>query len=547
MNPPTDIPSWLEGLGLGELAPVFEENHITPDVLPDLTADDLREMGITSLGHRKKLLAALAGLNTPEATIAPSHRPNRTTGTDPEPTPNRLPNRTRTDSRTERRTRPPRRPQVQAGPALGAVESGRPRRRGSRGARAGAGHAGTGAPTLPVPTGRKSRRKAFSGAFLLASVAVHLLLGVGAVYWVVQKIEAKRKLQFASGPPTANPSKRALEHKVSLQKKKNAGGSPAQARRIAVTGLASKITLPEMPAVPTTSTQLVAGRMAGMGGAGFGSGLGFGNGSGMGVGGAGAGGLGLTMFGARGGAGLTGTFYDLKRDKNGKGNGVRANREFYTKVLKKFTSGATWKMPASVSCYTGKSRLVAKAFIFPAIPDDEAGKAFGEPNAGPGMWIAHYSGSVKSPVSGRYRFVGWGDNLLAVRLGSKTVLDASDVNYLGDKNVSGRRGSVSFPKKGGTPLLNGSWFTLTADSTITIDVILGDEGGIFCAGLLLEKEGDRPGTASTISPTCPIFLAGPLGLQEKRLYDNYVSSKALNGPVFNSVSGGGNPLDVLKQ
>ena len=363
---------------------------------------------------------------------------------------------------------------------------------------------------------------------------------------MVQKIETKRKLQFASGPPTANPSKRALEHKVSLQKKKNAGGSPAQARRIAVTGLASKITLPDMPNVPTTSTQFVAGRMAGMGGAGFGSGLGFGNGSGMGVGGMGGGGLGLTMFGARGGAGLIGTFYDLKRDRNGKPSGVGKDRDTYTKIIKKFTSGPTWKMPASVNCYTGKSKLVAKAFIFPAIPDDEAGKSFGEPNAGPGMWIAHYSGSVKSPVSGKYRFVGWGDNLLAVHLGSQSVLDASDINYLGSKSISQSRGSVSFPKKGGTPVFAGSWFTLTAGSTMTIDVILGDEGGIFCAGLLLEKEGERPDTGKHDIPALPIFLAGPLGIQEKRLYDNYVPNKALNGPVFNSVSGGGNPLDILK-
>ena len=536
MNPPTDIQSWLEGLGLGELAPVFEENHLTPDVLPHLTADDLREMGITSLGHRKRLLIALAGLNTPESAISPAPQ----APPEPEPIPEPIPESPlKPKPRVVEKSKPG--PQLvplkAAAPVVAEVVAPAPE------------------PVmpeleplpLPVPAGRKSRRKAFSGAFLLASVAVHLLLGVGAVYWVVQKIEAKRKLQFASGPPTANPSKRALEHKVSLQKKKNAGGSPAQARRIAVTGLASKITLPEMPAVPTTSTQLVAGRMAGMGGAGFGSGLGFGNGSGMGVGGAGAGGLGLTMFGARGGAGLTGTFYDLKRDRNGKPNGVHADRDLYTRILRNFTSGGKWQMPASVNCYTGKSRLIAKAFIFPAIPDDEAGKAFGEPNAGPGMWIAHYSGSVKSPVSGKYRFVGWGDNLLAVRLGSQSVLDASDANYLGSKSISQSQGSVSFPKKGGTPVFAGSWFTLSADSTVTLDVILGDEGGIFCAGLLLEKEGDKPRTGKHDIPDLPIFLAGQLGLQEKRLYDNYVSARALSGPVFNSTGGGGNPLDVLKR
>src|SRR6478672_2729990 len=116
----------------------------------------------------------------------------------------------------------------------------------------------------PAPSRSKSKRKAFSATFLTVSIALHLFVAVGAGYWVVQRYEAKRKLQFAAGAPTASPSKRALEHRVSLQKKKNAGGSPAQARRIAVTGLAAKITLPEMPSIPTTSTQFVAGRMAGM-------------------------------------------------------------------------------------------------------------------------------------------------------------------------------------------------------------------------------------------------------------------------------------------
>ena len=531
MNPPADIQSWLEGLDLGELAPVFRENHITPDVLPDLTADDLREMGITSLGHRKKLLAVMEVMEVTQTIITAEpvpEPPELTPASEPIPAP--IPKAAH-DSKPGSRLISLK----AAGPVVREVavpvpESIMPALE-----------------ALPVSTGRKSRRKAFSGSFLLVSVGVHLLVGIGAVYWVVQKIEAKRKLQFASAPPTANPSKRALEHKVSLQKKKNAGGSPAQAKRISVTGLASKITLPEMPSIPTTSTQLVAGRMVGMGGAGFGSGLGFGNGNGMGVGGTGGGGLGLTMFGARSGVGLVGTFYDLKRDRNGKPNGIHSeDRAIYQEVIKKFTSGATWKMPASVNCFTGKSKLVAKAFLFPAIPDDEAGKSFGESSTGPGMWIAHYSGSFRSPVSGKYRFVGWGDNLLAVRLASNTVLDASDLNYLGSKSVSQLRGGVTFPKKGETPLLNGSWFTLTAGRAMTIDVILGDEGGIFCAGLLLEKEGDKPGNGKHNIPDLPIFLAGPLSLQEKHLYANHVSSKALNGPSFNCMTGGGRALDVLK-
>ena len=40
-----DIAEWLQGLGLGKYAPAFAENAINWDVLPELTADDLKEIG----------------------------------------------------------------------------------------------------------------------------------------------------------------------------------------------------------------------------------------------------------------------------------------------------------------------------------------------------------------------------------------------------------------------------------------------------------------------------------------------------------------------
>jgi class 3 adenylate cyclase len=61
MSDDDDIGSWLAGLGLDAYTSAFEENDIDLTVLPDLTKDDLIEIGVTSVGHRRKLLAA-AGL-----------------------------------------------------------------------------------------------------------------------------------------------------------------------------------------------------------------------------------------------------------------------------------------------------------------------------------------------------------------------------------------------------------------------------------------------------------------------------------------------------
>jgi hypothetical protein len=57
-----DIAEWLRGLGLQQYEGASRRNAIDAAVLRDLTADDIRELGITAIGHRHKLLAAIAAL-----------------------------------------------------------------------------------------------------------------------------------------------------------------------------------------------------------------------------------------------------------------------------------------------------------------------------------------------------------------------------------------------------------------------------------------------------------------------------------------------------
>ena len=56
------IADWLAELGMSEYAEQFAENDIDLGVLVDLTDQDLKELGVTSLGHRRKLLRAIADL-----------------------------------------------------------------------------------------------------------------------------------------------------------------------------------------------------------------------------------------------------------------------------------------------------------------------------------------------------------------------------------------------------------------------------------------------------------------------------------------------------
>jgi class 3 adenylate cyclase/predicted ATPase len=57
-----DIDSWLRGIGLAQYAEMFRANDIDIELLGRLTNDDLKDIGVVSLGHRKKLLEAIAEL-----------------------------------------------------------------------------------------------------------------------------------------------------------------------------------------------------------------------------------------------------------------------------------------------------------------------------------------------------------------------------------------------------------------------------------------------------------------------------------------------------
>jgi hypothetical protein len=65
------IADWLEKLGMSEYAQRFADNDIDFSILGDLTDQHLKDLGVASLGHRLKILRAIAELHRQEATVAP--------------------------------------------------------------------------------------------------------------------------------------------------------------------------------------------------------------------------------------------------------------------------------------------------------------------------------------------------------------------------------------------------------------------------------------------------------------------------------------------
>src|SRR5690349_22415466 len=61
-----DIADWLRALGLDQYEAAFRENGVSEKDLPHLTAEDLQDLGVVAVGHRRRLLVAITALRPAE-------------------------------------------------------------------------------------------------------------------------------------------------------------------------------------------------------------------------------------------------------------------------------------------------------------------------------------------------------------------------------------------------------------------------------------------------------------------------------------------------
>src|SRR3954465_5490543 len=79
----SNLTEWLGRQGLGQYAKSFAENNIEYSVLPDLTENDLEKLGVSSLGHRKKLLRAIEALTAARQPTGTTTAVSNATGVPP--------------------------------------------------------------------------------------------------------------------------------------------------------------------------------------------------------------------------------------------------------------------------------------------------------------------------------------------------------------------------------------------------------------------------------------------------------------------------------
>jgi hypothetical protein len=272
---------------------------------------------------------------------------------------------------------------------------------------------------LPDPPKPGFWQKLISRKFLFISIVAHVIFGVVAAYYIVQRNYEKQKVVFKPSEATNSPQKRDLEKKITTAKQKKSGGAPPQAKRIAVTGLAN-LAIPDIEISSTSS--VIPGMANGIGGAGMGPGSGIGTGPGGRMNGGDGAPINFFLFGGPKG-GMVGSFYDLKQTRDRKGN--VPNRGSYTDILKKWVEGGM-KDSFFNEYFKAPQQLSATQFLIPKIEADEAPKAYGvEKDVRPSQWIAVYRGKVRPPTAGDWCFVGQADDVILVAVNGKLVLDGS--------------------------------------------------------------------------------------------------------------------------
>ena len=367
---------------------------------------------------------------------------------------------------------------------------------------------GTPVPAVEEVQATRSKRtfwQKLGGEGLTISLIIHLVLILIAAIWVISTVTDSVKKDpdsFSTGQGGGAAGDKAKQFKTRAQPK-NPKSMAKNAARITSKSSTATISLPDLPTSSVAS--LNTGMMGGGSSKGFGGGSGGGIGSGMGVG-RGNGRNFVSVFGSKTAVnGLPGTFYDFKQNKAGKPTPMMggAPEKFgdpsngpaiglYNKEVNEFFDKG-FAVSSLSNVFRAPDTLLASQIFIPPCPATEAPKAYGvDKECKPSRWIAHYRGAVKAPQTGKFRFVGSGDDFMAVRWNRKVALDSGYQQFLtGGENVykdfGNKKCDETHPSRTGKPMRAGPWISITKDAEVPMEVVIGETpGGTFYAILCIE-------------------------------------------------------------
>ncbi len=204
---------------------------------------------------------------------------------------------------------------------------------------------------------------------------------------------------------------------------------------------------------------------------------------------------------------LVGYFYDLKQSSDNPPQPTGMDQPTWKKEMLKLVANGLKEDSLSKYLKSSDPRTTNGLFI-----DEQASAnaptAFGlGDKVKPSLWCIVYHAKAIAPEAGRYRFVGFGDDILVILKDGKPILDAGWQAMT--KAPHNYYPNIWREKLGpNCRLRQGEWFNVDQGQTINLDVAIGDWGGLCGYFLFLEKEGATYDKLPDGTPKLPLFQLG---------------------------------------
>jgi len=319
---------------------------------------------------------------------------------------------------------------------------------------------------------------------VLFSAAIHALLIFVAGTLVVFSVIKKEEKKFVPPPPVDRPKMDLKKPRVKVKKTTK----PRATQRIVSKSVSSMPDL-QLPAISST-----------------GSGL--------------SGGVGgyelvpdiarISLFGGTKsmavGNDFEGTFYSLRYDRRGKETNV--DEPGYEKTIRRFVD-SDWNPYVFAPYFRGPQKLYTTQIFIPTIFSEFGPSHFGipiGPDFDPYLWCVHYKGKIMRKEGGRFRFWGFGDDVLLVRVNGTVVFNGSWESFRSDICDWKRHKEDYQYFMGHAEMAVGDWFELEPGVPIEMEVLIGEvPGGHFCAYLVVEDETEDYVENRDGMPIFPVF------------------------------------------
>lgn len=240
---------------------------------------------------------------------------------------------------------------------------------------------------------------------------------------------------------------------------------------------------------------------------------------------------------------LIGRLIDFKRDSAGV-NRVDYTDDGYWSDARSLVEG-DFSEQALARFYRPPKAMAFTHLLMRRQPAENGPKAFGAEELMQSRgWAAYYKGTIVPEAAGRYRFVGYFDDQLVVRLDHKVVLEA---NWGGGKKLKPRRITGWAPTDAAccgkwagfhgivSPLVPGDWFEVEAGKPLFIELMIGERSGSKVGGLLLIQQAGVEYPKDHVGrPILPIFSTRPLSWQDREYIQALKYKISTDAPLFNA-------------